>query len=67
MRLNEQPVKCPVCNLTLKSNNVKLHIGRMANLEAQKLYTHSKHIDYRQNNLSEYNKITKTLWNKENK
>ena len=64
MRLNEQQTKCPVCNWTLKTNNVKLHIGRMANLEAQKLYTHSKHIEYRQKTLLEYNKITKTLWTK---
>lgn len=66
MRLNEQKLKCPVCNLTLKSTNVKLHIGRMANLEAQKLYTHTKHFTYRQNNLSEYNKRTKTLWKENN-
>lgn len=60
----ESLTKCPVCGVTTRTANLKLHIGRMASLENKGLYGHTKHKNYRQENLSEYNKRTKTLWTK---
>lgn len=63
--LTKKPeVICPVCHLKVRTDNIKLHIGRMAYLEKSELYTHCKHFEYRQKNLIDYNKITKTLWTK---